>query len=272
MQQRHTNRTLYFHELAQTCREYFIPYIGQFKRLGQDCRVLEIGCGDGGNLLPFAQMGCYTLGVDIDEGRIADTRKFFADSNAKGDFIASDVFLLEELQGAFDVIICHDVIEHIGDKQRFLSLLPQFLTRDGIVFMSFPAWQMPFGGHQQICRSKVVSHLPFVHLLPRALYRLLLEAFGENNGCIKELMSIKETKAPIELFERILKAVGTFTIKDRILWLVNPHYETKFGLRPRRLPRCLGAIPYVRNFFTTSCFYMLSHMYELQAHIKESAP
>ena len=139
MQQRHTNRTLYFHELAQTSRKYFIPYISQFKQLGQDCRILEIGCGDGGNLLPFAQMGCYTLGVDIDEGRIADARQFFADCNAKGDFIASDVFLLEELHGSFDVIVCHDVIEHIGDKQRFLSLLPQFLAKDGVIFMSFPA-------------------------------------------------------------------------------------------------------------------------------------
>ena len=260
MQQRHTNRTLYFDELAQTSRKYFIPYISQFKRPGQDCRVLEIGCGDGGNLLPFAQMGCYTLGVDISKGRIADARKFFADCNAKGDFIESDVFLLEELHGSFDVIICHDVIEHISDKQRFLSLLPQFLKRDGIVFMSFPAWQMPFGGHQQICRSRVISHLPFVHLLPRALYHLLLEAFGEDDGCIKELMSIKETKTPIEQFERILKALGTFTIKDRILWFVNPHYETKFGLRPQRLLRGLGAIPYIRNFFTTSCFYILTHV------------
>lgn len=54
MQERHKNRTLYFHELAQTSRKYFIPYIGQYKRLGKDSRVLEIGCGDGGNLLPFA--------------------------------------------------------------------------------------------------------------------------------------------------------------------------------------------------------------------------
>ena len=258
MQERHTNRTLYFHELAQTSRKYFIPYIGQSKQLGQNCRILEIGCGDGGNLLPIAQMGCYTLGVDIDEGRIADARKFFADCNVKGDFIASDVFLLEELHGSFDVIICHDVIEHIGDKQRFLSLLPHFLAKDGVIFMSFPAWQMPFGGHQQICTSRVISHLPFVHLLQKSLYRLLLKAFGESDACIKELMSIKETRTPIDLFERILKAVGTSTIKDRTLWLVNPHYGTKFGLHPRQMPRWLGAIPYVRNFFTTSCFYTLS--------------
>ena len=188
MQERHKNRTLYFHELAQTSRKYFIPYISHFfaskatrsssarllpkgrkkverKQLSRDCRILEIGCGDGGNLLPFAQMGCYTLGVDIAEGRIADARRFFAECGAKGDFIASDVFLLDELHGSFDIIICHDVIEHIGDKHRFLSLLPQFLARDGIIFMSFPAWQMPFGGHQQICRSRLVSHSIRLQLL-----------------------------------------------------------------------------------------------------------
>ena len=203
-------------------------------------------------------MGYYTLGVDISERRIADAQKFFTDCNAKGDFLASDVFLLEELYGTFDVIICHDVIEHIGEKKRFLSLLPQFLAKNGIVFMSFPAWQMPFGGHQQICRSKVISHLPFVHLLPKALYRLLLKACAEDDDSIKEILSIKETKTSIEIFENILKSIGKFTIADRTLWLINPHYETKFGMHPLKLPKCLALIPYVRNFFTTSCFFMLS--------------
>ena len=258
MQERHTNRTLYFHELAQTSRKHFIPYISHFKQLSQDCRILEIGCGDGGNLLPFAQMGCYTLGVDIDEGRIADARRFFAECGTKGDFIASDVFLLDKQHGSFDIIICHDVIEHIGDKYRYLSLLSQFLARDGIIFMSFPAWQMPFGGHQQICRSRLVSHLPFIHLLPNKLYHLLLKMAGENRTCIQELTSIKETRTSIERFEKTLKICGTFTIKDRTLWLVNPHYETKFHLRPRRLPKWLGSIPCIRNFFTTSCFYILA--------------
>ena len=258
MQKRHKNRTLYFHEQVQTSRKYFIPYIGKFKQLDPGCRILEIGCGDGGNLLPFAQMGCYTLGVDIDEGRIADARKFFNDSEAKGDFIASDVFLLRELHGLFDVIICHDVIEHICDKQCFLSLISQFLARDGIIFMSFPAWQMPFGGHQQVCKSVVISHLPFIHFLPKECFRLFLKAFGENESCIKELMSIRETRTPIERFERVLNRLALFNIIDRTLWLINPHYETKFGLHPHQLSKWLGAIPHFRNYFTTSCFYVLS--------------
>lgn len=257
MQERHKNRILYFHELAQTSKKYFLPYISKYKQLSQNSRILEIGCGDGGNLLPFAQMGCYTLGVDIAKGRIADAKNFFASCNTKGDFIASDVFQLKELQGSFDIIICHDVIEHIDDKYRFLSLLPQFLAQDGMIFMSFPAWQMPFGGHQQICFSRVVSHLPYIHLLPQVFYRLLLKTFGEDDACVKELMSIKKTRTSIELFERVLKSVRSFDVIDRVFWFINPHYETKFGLSPRLLPRCLGAIPYARNFLTTSCFYVL---------------
>lgn len=258
MQKRHTNRSLYFKELARTCEKYFMPYIARYKNIGSHTRVLEVGCGDGGNLLPLARANCKTVGVDIAECRVEDARRFFREEGATGEFIASDVFALKELRHSFDVIICHDVIEHILDKRRFLSLLPQFLAEGGILFMSFPAWQMPFGGHQQICRSKIISHLPFIHLLPTQLYRLLLKAAGEDDFCINELLSIKETRTPIEMFEKTLKGISSLAIKDRTLWLVNPHYETKFGLRPRRLPQWIARLPYVRNFFTTSCFYVLA--------------
>jgi len=257
MQKRHTDREAYFHELARTCEKYFMPYIARHRRIDNHTRVLEIGCGDGGNLLPLSKAGCSTVGVDIAECRIEDARRFFHEENACGEFIASDVFELKELHHSFDLIICHDVIEHIGDKRRFISLLHLFLADGGIVFMSFPAWQMPFGGHQQICRSMVVSHLPFIHLLPNALYRSLLKMAGEDCAGIDELMSIKETRTPIELFERLTRETGTLRIADRTLWLINPHYETKFGLRPRPLPLWMARIPYFRNFFTTSCFYIL---------------
>jgi len=266
MQNRHTNRRIYFNELAQTCERYFMPYIARHKNISSHTRVLEIGCGDGGNLIPFSQMGCYTLGVDIAESRIADARRFFDSCGAKGDFIASDVFLLEDLHRSFDLIICHDVIEHIGDKRRFLSLLPQFLAEGGMIFMSFPAWQMPFGGHQQIAHNRVISHLPFIHLLPTPIYRKLLKMASEDDACINELMSIKETQTPIEMFERTLKDIGSLDVKDRTLWLINPHYETKFGLRPRLLHKWLARLPHLRNFFTTSCFYILTKAGNARQH------
>lgn len=256
MQERHKNRNIYFQELSITSRKYFIPYIHYWHTIETGMNVLEIGCGDGGNLLPFSEMGCNTMGVDIAESRIKDARVFFEAAHAKGAFIAQDIFKLKELEQSFDIVICHDVFEHIAEKERFLSNLSKYLKPQGIVFMSFPAWQMPFGGHQQICKSKFLSHLPYIHLLPVSLYQLLLKTFGESEGCIKELLSIKGTKTSIELFENTIKGTN-LKIVNRQLWFINPHYEIKFGLSPRKLSKSMIYIPFLRNFLCTSCFYIL---------------
>lgn len=126
----------------------------------------------------------------------------------------------------------------------------------GVIFMSFPAWQMPFGGHQQICRSPLLSHLPFIHLLPTFLYNRILELAKEKPSCIRELLSIKKTQCPIELFLKSVKEEH-FTVVNWTPWLINPHYEIKFGLKPRKLHRFISSLPYLRNFFTTSSFYIL---------------
>ena len=80
MQYRQRNRALYFEELAITSRKYFIPYISKFKEIKQQKSVLEIGCGDGGNLFPFAELS---------ETRINDAKSFFQERGKKGVFIVS---------------------------------------------------------------------------------------------------------------------------------------------------------------------------------------
>lgn len=255
MQERHINRDRYFEEQAQTTRKYYIPYI---KQIVGDLpeKVLEVGCGEGGNLLPFAESGCEIVGVDIAALRIKQARAFFAQRNQTGTFIASDIFRLKDLEKHFPLILIHDVIEHIETKSKFLSGMKSYLSAGGVIFIAFPAWQMPFGGHQQIARGRVVSHLPFIHLLPRTLYKWILETGGEEEDTIKELLSIKETKCTIEMFRNLVKQTG-YQIVDQQLFFINPHYEVKFGLSPRKLGRVLSSIPYLRNFFSTSCFYLL---------------
>lgn len=257
MQERHTDRMLYFRELAATCKSYFIPYIQQWHKIEAEMNILEIGCGEGGNLLPFAKLGCRTTGVDIAACRIEEAKRYFDANQAKGEFIAEDVFMLDGLENKYDVIICHDVIEHIANKDALLLKIRSFLKADGVVFMAFPAWQMPFGGHQQICKSHVLSHLPFVHLLPVRLYETMIRLFRESAECASELQAIRRTRITTETFERLASRTK-LSIKHRQLWLVNPHYEAKFGLRPRRLPYLLSSIPYLRNFLSSSCFYILT--------------
>ncbi len=120
MQERRLSRQQYFKELAAISKRYFIPYIQPHKSIYQGMNILEIGCGDGGNLLPFSQMGCHVTGCDMAECRIKDAQRFFDEGKAEGRFIASDVFLLKDLEHQFDLIICRDVIEHIMDKRNFI--------------------------------------------------------------------------------------------------------------------------------------------------------
>lgn len=257
MQERHLNRQAYFNELANTSREFYIGYLGKYLSLQKGTKVLEIGCGEGGNLLPFAQQGCDVTGIDITPTRIEQAKTFFSSAQCKGRFISMD-FLDTEIEnlGRFDIILIHDVIEHIRDKIRFIQHVRNFATKDTLIFWGFPAWQMPFGGHQQICKNKVISHLPFIHLLPTPIYRLLLENCGINS---RELLEIKQCGTTIESFEGIIKE-NQYLIIDKILWLVNPHYRQKFGLKPRVLPPWIAHLKYIRNFFSTSCFYLTKVM------------
>ena len=260
MQERHQNRKQYFTELANTSRAFYLDYLRSEISLTEQTRVLEIGCGEGGNLLPFAEIGCQVTGIDLSETRILQAREFFADAQQNGTFISQN-FILSEKPATederFDLILIHDVIEHIEKlhKREFFEHIRPFLKQNGLIFFGFPAWQMPFGGHQQICRG-FAAKLPFIHLLPNPLYTAIVRACGNGDACVDELLSIKRARMSIERFERLSRDCG-YTVVRRTLWFVNPHYQQKFGLTPRRLNAFFSSLKFVRNFYTTSAFYLL---------------
>lgn len=255
---RYTDRERYFLELAQTSRDYYPDYIRNFRAAGPESRVLEIGCGEGGNLLPFAELGCHVAGLDLAPNKISNAKLFFEKRGAAGEFYCADFLGDCPLEGKFDIVLIHDVIEHIEPegKDEFFRRIKDFLSPGGVVFFGFPAWQMPFGGHQQICRSRM-CRLPFIHLFPKGLYRAWLRCFGEKPGQVDELLSIKRSKMTPEKFVRLCREHG-YEIRDRTLWLISPHYRAKFNLRPAVLYPPFSWIPYLRNFFSTSCFFIIS--------------
>lgn len=264
MQQRHTDRLRYFMEQAGTAREFYLDYLRPYITLGKGTRILEIGCGEGGNLLPFAESDCLVTGIDLDANRIAQAQAFFSQAGMNGtffclNFLQAKAPLMNDIH--YDIILIHDVIEHILPEQKhnFMVRAARFLRPEGIIFIGFPAWQNPFGGHQQISIGWV-SKLPFIHLLPCSIYRRLLHISGTSSETISELMLIRKSRMTIENFERLTKETD-FTIKKRTLWLINPHYKQKFHLRPLQLWQPFARLPYIRNFYTTSAFYLLSQKF-----------
>ena len=88
------------------------------------------------------------------------------------------------------------------------------------------------------------------------LFVWLLRRLGEPDSVIKDFLAIKKTRMSIQAFQQLCHNTG-FDIIDRRLYFINPHYEAKFGLTPRVLCKGLSCIPYVRDFFTTSCHYLI---------------
>jgi SAM-dependent methyltransferase len=260
MQKRHQNKEAYFEEQNITTRKYVIPFIETSLILKPGSKVLEIGCGEGGNLVPFLDKKCLVTGVDISESKISSASSFLKSHEAYTNLnlIAKDIYdCSEDLGGGFDLIMMRDVIEHIHNQDRLMGFVKRFLKPAGLFLLIFPPWYNPFGGHQQICKNKLLSKLPYFHLFPVPIYRLILRAGGESKQKISELLEIKQTGLSIERFRRIVKKHGYIILSEN-LYLVNPNYETKFGLKPRKQSKLIAALPFFRNLLTTSVYYLVS--------------
>lgn len=258
MQERHLNRKKYFQEQVYTTEKYVIPFISEVLPIDSNLSVLEIGCGEGGNLKPFLDIGCKVTGVDLSEKKIENGKQFFSDHPNKNNLtlIAEDIYQSKSL-GQYDLIIMRDVIEHIHDQERFMSYVKKYLKPNGKFFLAFPPWYNPFGGHQQICKNKILSAMPYYHILPKTIYKGVLKIFNEDSDRIDGLLEIKETGITIERFRKIL-ADNSYKIEKKIFYFINPNYEVKFKLKPKTQLSLISSIPWFRNFVITSCYYIVS--------------
>ena len=258
----HRDRKRYFDIQYRTSKEHILPYLAERMDVSKPLRVLEIGCAEAGVLKAFWETGHDCTGIELNPGRIEYARQFLADELSVGErlrFIVRNIYDIDvaaDLPHRFDLVILKDVIEHIPDQARFMTRLHAFLAPEGKVFFGFPPWQMPFGGHQQITRNKWLSKLPYFHLLPRPAYRGVLNAFGEPEAVVTELMELKDTGLSIEAFERICRETN-YAILDRRLYLTNPIYSYKFNLKVRRQLGPVKGIPVLRNFLTTCAYYLV---------------
>ena len=114
------------------------------------CRVLELGCAGGGNLLPLAWYfpGSQCVGVELAQGHVAEANALIAAlglSNAQvlHRSITDD---LDDL-GEFDYIIAHGVFSWVprAVQDRLLAICGRQLAPNGIAYISYntlPGWHV----------------------------------------------------------------------------------------------------------------------------------
>ena len=259
----HQDKETYFRIQYLNSKNSILPFNKDYVPLNASTRVMEIGSAEGGNLKPFAEAGCQCTGIEPSSSRIKLAKKFLDKEVQKGQisFINKNIYDVSpiDLEEVYDFIFLKDVLEHVHNQEEMLTRLKEFLKPDGKIFFGFPSWYMPFGGHQQMCYNKFLARLPYFHLLPMGIYRKILNWFNKHEKQNEGLIEIKETGISIQKFEKILKTENYRIIKKQF-YFIPPIYYYKFSLKTRKLYSFIGNIPYFRELFITSAYYLIERM------------
>jgi len=153
-------------------------------------RVLEIGCCDGGNIIPMAAAmpKASFVGIDLTEIDIADAK---ATASALGlsniEFHVMDLTALPGDLGQFDYVIAHGIYSWVPPavREKLLAVVKASLVPNGVAFVSYNVFP---GGHVRlIVREMMLYHSKGIddpaQILTRS--RELLEFLASLPGDVK---------------------------------------------------------------------------------------
>ena len=122
------------------------PYLAATERallertnIGGTDRLLEVGCGEGGNLKLLTGAAKRTVGVDLWPAKARWARR----EVASGTFACADACRLPFRNESFDVVLCRDVLHHVLDKQQVLAEMFRVCRMSGRLIVIEPNGRNP---------------------------------------------------------------------------------------------------------------------------------
>jgi SAM-dependent methyltransferase len=125
-------------------------------------RVLEDGCGVGMYVEKLSALGGTVIGLEYDHERAAEARtRSLHILNAAGEFIPLP-------SGTFDLLLSHEVIEHVQDDRAAICEMLRVLKVGGRIALFCPNRGYPFETHGIYWRGRYkFGNIPLVNYLPR---------------------------------------------------------------------------------------------------------
>ena len=175
-------------------REDIIPYVRKYSSHPE--LALDLGCGQGGATQASNEYLCRTIGLDIEDKNIF-----------RRNFVRASATQLPFCNNFFDVVIMHDIVEHVPDTEMLMRECKRILKPGGILYVTFPPYFFPYSGHLWNLTSKI-KYLPYAHLLPKKiLYRAILSSKQIGIFHPNQIIRDQETfsKITISKFENLCK-------------------------------------------------------------------
>ena len=236
--------------------QHIVPYLRSMGVPLADKTICEIGCGEGGVLAALADEGAkHALGIDIRQEAIDRAEIIFRALDIPSDFKIHDITnqpTPPEWREQFDFVTLRDVMEHLDDTGGSLRHVMEFLRPGGYLFVVFPPYYSPYGGHQHALNN-LWGKLPFIQFLPDFLFKQLIKS-GRSID-IEEVTRLREIRLTIHKFRKAVKRTGLQLI-DEELYFLRPVFKLKFGL-PSLKVNFLRRLPLVKEAVALEASYLL---------------
>lgn len=214
--------------------------------------ILDVGCGRGGISIKLAEtLEVAVTGIDYQEDRISIARNAASNADISIDFKLADLTKAKLGDELFGLMIMHDVIEHLSDIHSVMSILRKHIHNEGFLYLSFPPWRSPYGGHQHNA-SSFVRYMPYLHVISSSLfYELLIPREPpDRKKWAESLPQIGENKMSLRKLKQIA-AESSWGIYYSKTYLIRPELF-RSGL-PTFSNGFFGRIPFIGDFLTSGC-------------------
>ncbi|WP_455199084.1 methyltransferase regulatory domain-containing protein [Kaarinaea lacus] len=115
-----------------------------------NCRVLELGCASGGNIIPLAYYwpNSHFTGIELSEKQAELGNEIIRELQLTNiDILHENILALDKSLGTFDYVIAHGVYSWVpaNVQDHMLKLISQVLSPNGVAFVSYntlPGWHL----------------------------------------------------------------------------------------------------------------------------------
>ncbi len=186
--------------------------------LSADMTVHEIGCGAGGILTPFRELGCRVSGNDLGSEYIVFGKK-------KGlELHHGDFFKIAENR-EFDLIILNHVLEHVTDPVAFATKLHDKLAPQGFLYVGVPGIDViPVYYHNDIALYLQNAHayhycqFTLSEVLKKAGFKCIKSDYIIRSLYVKDINDTHEqllqSDTPADIYGRLKKYEDAYHIKN----------------------------------------------------------
>lgn len=199
-------------------RRKIIANVIKSLKLEKDAKILDAGCGNGDNLEMLSKVG-HLVAIERDENALARAKSRYIAEVFKGE-LPDD--LPVNLNKENDLIVLLDVLEHIDDDQRSLSVLTGWAKNNGKLLMTVPAYQFLWTVHDELHHHKRRYNI-------NSLKKVI-----ENNGWKVQYISYFNTLLfPLALIDRLKQRIFPSSKVDELNMpnnIINSIFEKIFSL------------------------------------------